>query len=135
MKSSDIRILTWETVAATKRLARWCWTSRNSCSWTCWRRTEHACGQLWSIKFILFSMVYRANRGHELATINPSSHVLLHLIFFNSTYFHANVHVRCTLLRQKADRMSRSRKKEANWYCLLRDRFVASDSSRFPIIS
>lgn len=55
----------------------------------------------------LFSVVYR---GHEFTAINSSSHVLLcvRLVFFNSTYFHAGVHVRCTPSGHKADRVFRA---------------------------
>lgn len=85
-------VLTRAAAAATLRLPRCWWTSRNS--WTCRRRTEHVCGRLWPMK--LFSVAYR---GHEFTVINPSSHVLLRvrLVFFNYAYFQrAGVHVRCT---------------------------------------
>lgn len=81
-----------------------CWrTSRNSCSWTCRRRTGHVCGQSWPMK--LFLVVYR---GHEFTAINPSSHVLLRvrLVFFNSAYLHAGIHVRCTPTGRETDRVS-----------------------------
>lgn len=61
------------TATATVRLLRCWWTSRNSCFWTCRRRTEHVCGQSWPMKLLL---VY-CYRGHEFTAISPSSHVLL----------------------------------------------------------
>lgn len=111
-------------LTATIHLARCCWMSRNSWSWRNfwpWRKTEHVCGQLWSIKFSVLGGL--SNKPWSRACYQ-SKQSCASLSYFLSAYFH-DVHIRCTLLRQKADGMSRSRREEANRY-----RFVPYDSSR-----